>query len=298
MDLPDVCRCYDVPSSQSFYLDVQLFLNGEEIDHPHRRKRPADSDKYMIIPNSWYLLHIKKEDVDEYEDLEPQEYTLGDGRIRYTAKLPMISKIRSGDSSEKEAEIEDACKYFNVPLYGYERFELFIDGKIAEHPSNKISKRTYKLPCGKYYVGDPLYLLNGDEIAYGKFLAHNGDDRIFSYKKHKAITIATHADDSYPLYKITDKLQSKGGATNFNHIDSIITETATICFLPLDLLYTLGCKLPKIKRPGFTFTSENQSALSDDKQFSVVITYKGGWPQYVEFLNYTILIEDKNRFED
>ena len=298
MDLPDILRCYDVPCSPSCYKDVQLFLNGEEAVHPYGPKRSTDSDQYAIIQDSWYLLHIRKEYIDEYDDLDPVEYRLGDGRVRYKARLPMLCKIPSGGSPESNVDIKDVCKYFNVPCYLYESFDMFLDGCIAEHPSSKISKSSHKLPCGEYYVGDPLYLQDSVETAYDKFFAHNGLDRMFIYRKEKVITISTRGDDSYPLYETTETPKLKDTTARPRHVDSIITETATICFIPLNLLYGMGFRLPKIKREGFIFNSMNISELSNKKTFSVVINYRGGLPQYVDFLNYAILICDKNKFDN
>ena len=290
MDLPDVCRCYNVPGGSSFYLDAQLFLNGEEVAHPYGRAKANNLDQYIILMDSWYVLHIKKEHVDEYEDLDPEEYFLSDGRVRYKAMMPMLGRIHDGANYERIFDIEETCKYFNVPRFDYERFEMFIDGSLAEHPANKISTSIRRLPSGEYYVGEPLYPKNGDESTYDKHFAHKGTDRILTLQNQKIVTISTGGDDSYRLYKST--------SNNISHVDSIITETATICFVPLTLLYGMGYKLPKIKREGFAFDSRSSSSGSDKKTFSVVITYKGGRPQYINFLDYTILIDDRYKFED
>jgi hypothetical protein len=290
MDLYDACKCYCVPAGTSFYLDAQLFLNGEEVPHPYSRAKLVNPDQYVVLKDSWFLLHIKKEYVDEYEDLDPEEYFLSDGRVRYKAALPMLGKTLDGDNYERILKIEEACKYFNVPRFNYESFEMFVDGNLAEHPANEISTSIRRLPSGEYYVGEPLYPKNGDERTYDKLFEHKGTDRTYTLQNHKIVTVSTGGDDSYRLYKST--------SSSISHIDSIITETATVCFAPLALLYDMGYKLPKIKREGFTFDSRSSSSGSDKKTFSVVITYKGGRPQHISFLDYTILVDDRYRFED
>ena len=290
MDLPDVCRCYDIPGGSDFYLDAQLFLNGEEVAHPYGRAKPNSLDQCVVLPGSWYLLHIRKEHVDEYEDLDPEEYFLSDGRVRYRAVLPMLGKIHDGTNYERIFEIEETCEYFNVPRFNYESFEMFIDGNLAVHPANEVSTSIRRLPSGEYYVGEPLYPKNGDESTYDKLFDHKGTDRTYTLQNHKIVTVSTGGDDSYRLYKST--------CNSISHIDSIITETATICFAPLALLYDMGYKLPKIKREGFTFDSRSSSSGPDKKTFSVVVTYKGGRPQHISFLDYTILVDDRYRFED
>ena len=287
MGIFDVLRCFNITYSK--HRSVQLFLDGQEIIHPANRSRLPDHDHLSPLENSWFLLSIKKEHAEEYDNLDLQEYQLTDGRLRYNAKLPMLCKTLSTGASEIILDIEAACKYFHVPTYLYERFEMFVDGKLSEHPSNIISVSSHVLPCGVYYVGDPI-LLNSDTRTFRNTIPHNRLDSVFTLNKHKILSISTHSDDSFPLYKISKNV--------VNHFDSIITETATIAFVPIDMLCEMGFTKAKIKRDGFVFDSASYFTCSENKSFPVQITYKGGLPQCVDFLDYAILIGDKGKYED
>lgn len=293
MDLPDVCRCFGVPGSATSYVDVQLFIDGREVPHPYSRGKSESSDQYILSQDSWYELVITRENMDDYEDLELREYQLDDGRSRYKAMLPMLFKS-SGPVNKTEVDIDDVCKYFNVPSHCYESFEMFVKGKSVEHARNKVSESSHRLPYGDYFLGDPLFLDPGD---FEKFIDQDRD-RQFVHEKHKVLSITTFSDDSYPLYKYSDKWLKTNNTEMPRRISLISTETATVCLIPLSLLQRMGHTATRLESRGIILSLKPKPS-GDAKRFFVVrILYKGGIPQCAEFLDYTLLIGDKRKFED
>ena len=294
MDISDVFRCFNIPYSR--HLRIQMYVEGKEVQSPGCNDM-SNATKFKTRDNSWYVLHVNKDYADYYEKLDPEECCLDDGRVGYRVNLPMLINS-AGAGKEKLMDIDDICKHFNVPNYLHERLLMYVDGVEVEHPSNKITKRIHTLPIGAYYVGDPAAVLSNVKDFFEKFLGGHERDELFNYRGRKILSIKTGRDGSYRLYENKKKISSDQTIDSPVHIDNLLVDLATISFIPLGLLKSAGMSSEKIEKEGYTFEAKSCTGKPEGKVFDVTIYEKGGFMQYVKFLSYIILIDDKTRCFD
>lgn len=285
MDVSDVCKCHDVPFSR--YLRIQMFLDGIEVNPPKGHAAPT-LDPCLQIQNSWYVVYLGQDEADDYERLNPVRYRQKDGSECYKVRVPML--YRTADE-KKPMDLGEVCRYLNIPDFRYQHFEMFIGGEEVEHAFNKAEERTYTLPVGQYFFGDPLSVLSDVEDFFDAFLGEHDCDEFFDYRGFPIVSIITGADGVYPLVERSHGTITTAMSGHSADIDSLSVELATASFIPLDLLASLGVKQELIEDSGFIFDSASLMGDLGESTFAVTIYGKGDVIQYVDFLRYRLLID-------
>jgi len=287
MDVCDVFRCYDIPYSR--YLRIQMFLDGKEADPPSGHAVPI-IESNLIRKDSWYLLSLTESEADDYERLDPVYYRMVDGSMRYKVRVPVLYRTPDKQSL---MDLSETCKYLNIPDFRFYHFEMYIDGVEVEHPFNKKEKRTYALPSGGYYLGDPLAVLGDVEDFFEVFLGAHDCEENFCYRGYQIVGIYSGVDGFYPLFKRNQTIDSIESAGKLVHVDSLSAELARLSFIPLDLLDCLGTDQDVIEDNGFILDAEPPFTDSIDETFAVTIHSRGGIVTHVEFLQYLLLLQDR-----
>lgn len=301
MDVSDVFKCYNIPYSR--HLRLQMYVDGMEVKPPGCHGAPNIS-LHKTRENSWYLLYVKNHSVNVYEKLDPEECRLDDGRIRFKVKIPMLVKT---DSKGKESlmSVDDICKLLNVPV-SYERVLMIVNGEEVEYPANKITSRSYTLAAGAYYVGDPSYVLSDKVIS--QFWEYD-DETFFKFWGHQVVCIKTGGDGAFRVYDLNecgDALDDDGCEVEAGrpvYDDCLLVDTATIAFIPLEIL---GVSLEEavegeVGENGFILNcepdnGENINAL--DVEINYSLRYDRESVETVRFLRYEVLIADQEKYED
>ena len=296
MDVSDVFRCYKIPYSR--YLRLQMYVDGDEVKPPGCHGNPNIS-QHKAKDNSWYVLYLKKCSIDNYEKLDPEECRLDDGRIGFKAKIPMLAKT-DDKGNEFLMSLGDICKLLNVPGF-YGHFLMYVDGVKVDH---QIIRRFYTLPAVAYYVGDPCYVL---EEKYELFKKNN--EMFFEFLGHSVISIGTGGDGGFRVYNLNecgDALDDDGCEVEAGtpvYADSLLVDTGTIAFIPLEIL---GVSLEeaiegKVGENGLIVTREPDDD-EDIKSLDVEITYTFSCNREsvdtVRFSCYEVLIADQEKYED
>lgn len=303
MDVSDVFRCYNIPYDR--HLRLQMFLDGKEVSPPGRHGVP-NIMQHKAKDNSWYVLYVKTQQANDYEKLDPEKCRIGDGRVRYKVKLPMLVKTDAA-GTEKLMSIDEICTQLNVSApYLNERFAMYVDGAEVEHPENKITRRSFSLPVGPYYVGDPFYVLNEEEIS--QFWEYNGET-FFKFWGHQVICVGTGGDGCFPIYEFKKTgVQFDDNERVFDNdtpvfCEELLVDTSSIAFIPLEIL---GVSLEdaidgEVGENGLILKC-NPDGVKDGSSLEVEIFYSsrygGEFVETIRFLSYEVLIADKEKYED
>jgi hypothetical protein len=303
MDVSDVFRCYKIPYSR--YLRLQMYVDGNEVKPPGCHGAPNIS-QHKARDNSWYVLYVKTSHANDYEKLDPEECRIDDGRVRYKVKLPILVKTDDA-GTETLMSIDDICKQLNVPSpFLNERFAMYVDGEEVEHPENKITRRSFSLPVGPYYVGDPFYVLNEKEIS--QFWEYD-NETFFKFWGHQVICIKTGSDGCFPIYEFNKTgVQLDDNKSVFDKdtpvfCEELLVDTASIAFIPLEIL---GVSLKEaiqgeVGENGLILNCK-PDAIKDGSSLEVEVFYSYRYRMEsvdtVRFLGYEVLIADKEKYED
>jgi len=299
MDVSDVFRCYKIPYSRC--LRLQMYVDGNEVKPPSRHGAPNIS-QHKARDNSWYVLYLKKHSIDDYEKLDPEECRLEDGRIRYKVKIPMLVKT-DVKGNESLMSIGDICKLLNVGGL-YERVLMYVDGAEVDHPDNRITRQSYALPAGVYYVGDPFYVLEDQWESF-----QENKETSFKFLGHSVISIGTGRDGGFRVYDLNecgdaiddDGCQIESGTPVYG--DCLLVDTATIAFIPLEIL---GVSLEEaiegeVGENGLIVNCEpddDEDINTLDLEITYSHRYSGESVDTLRFLCYEVLIADQEKYED
>lgn len=303
MDVSDVFRCYNIPYNR--HLRLQMFLDGTEVNPPGRHGVP-NIMQHKAKDNSWYVLYVKTQEANDYEKLDPEKCRIDDGRVRYKVKLPMLVKTDAA-GTETPMSIDEICKQLNVSApYLNEHFAMYVDGAEVEHPENKITRRSFSLPFGPYYVGDPFYVLNEQEIS--QFWEYDSET-FFKFWGHQVICIKTGSDGCFPIYEFNETRgqfdDNRKVIDNDTPVYSqeLLVDTASIAFIPLEIL---GVSLEEaiqgeVGENGLILNCK-PDGVNDGSSLEVEIFYSSRYGresvETIRFLGYEVLIADKEKYED
>lgn len=301
MDVSDIFKCYNIPYSQ--HLRLQMYVDGMEVKPPGCHGAPNIS-QHKTRENSWYLLYVKNHSVNDYEKLDPEECRLDDERIRFKVKIPMLVKT-DDQGKESPMSVDDICKLLNVPVF-YGRVLMYVNGEEVEYPASKITSRSYTLPAGAYYVGDPFYVLSNKEIT--QFRKYD-DELFFKFRGHQVVCIKTGGDGALRIYHLNecgDALDDNGREVEAGrpvYDDCLLVDTATIAFIPLEILgVSLGEAVEgEAGENGLILNCEpdnGEDTNTLDVQINYSFRYDRESVETVRFLHYEVLIADQEKYED
>ena len=211
------------------------------------------------------------------------------------------------DDKAKESliNVDDICKLLNVPNL-HERVLMYVNGAEVDFPAKKITSRSYSLPAGAYYVGDPFYVLNDKEIS--QFWEYD-DETFFKFWGHQVVCIKTGSDGAFRIYNLNecgdapddDGCEVEAGRPVYD--DCLLVDTATIAFIPLEIL---GVSLEEavegeVGENGLILNCEPDNG-EDINTLEVEINYSSRYDresvETVRFLRYEVLIADQEKYED
>lgn len=293
MDVSNVCKCYNVPYGRC--LRIQMFIDGEEAPFVAGH-RTIQIDKYKAKANSRYDLYVTEQYADDYERFNPQKIRLANGKTCYKAEIPMLLQT-SEAGKESIMDFREVRRHLNISLM-YKQIRMYVDGVEVEHPNEIKTQRSYVLPAGSYYVGDPMRALSNIDDFFEDFMGAHECNEFFIYRDNQIVSVRTGSDGYFPLCKNDGNHEAGQASHRPIQINKLPVDLATISFIPLSLLDSLNISPKEIKNNGFIFEAEAHADHPDDAVLTVTIHDKGGVTQFVEFLQYIILIGDALRFNE
>ena len=267
----------------------------------HKNTPQKIRDQLIEGEDCWYELYFKPIYLEEISDLNPESFKLKYGQTRYKIKLPVLLTNPSKSNKKFRMEIDDICKSFKIKTHYYEYFRLFINNKEIEHPRNRTTTNAYELPVGKYYIGDPSYVLDGKSIEL--FWKHDGEN-CFLFRGTKVVCINTGGDGYFRVYEFNEDgdFQFADSDEMFDGpvlLDSIPVDTANIAIIPTKIL---NMSEEELAENGYILELEAFSEKEEENTFSVIFHnhFRNGFCaiEYVEMAGTHILISDQNLYSD